>query len=286
MSDASTYAFWVGSVFHTEKIPSLVLLFGMLLAFVCIRANTRLIRSGVSWWPSNIRRGKLHVHHMVFGLPAMFVIGLLEFAIRPSSPWVEILAFLFGGAAGAVFDEFALVLHLKDVYWEREGRQSVVAVFLGTSLTAFMVVGLVPLGGYSSPAPSAVLLGWVGPGSLLLNVAFVMVAFLKGRLWMGWVGIFVPVIAFVAAIRLARPSSPWARWRYSHKPERLARAEARVVKFDQRWGHWQRGVIDVIAGRVSSAGASVADASFVDDPMAQAETSLPAKIAAEQVSGL
>jgi lysyl-tRNA synthetase class 2 len=283
MTSASTYAFWVGSVFHSEKIPSLVLLFGMLLAFLCLRANTRLIRKGVSWWPSNIRRGKLHVHHIVFGLPVMFAVGLLEFAVQPGTPWAEILAFLFGGAAGAVFDEFALVLHLKDVYWAHEGRQSLVAVFLGTSLTAFMVIGLVPLG-YSKPQTTAALLGWLGPGLLLLNFAFVVVAFLKGRLWMGWVGIFVPVIAFVAALRLASPSSPWARWRYSRKPERLARAEARVAKFDQRWGYWQRRVIDLIAGRVTSGAASPADATIVEDPTLQVESPPLSAITAERAS--
>jgi len=273
----------MGSFFDSQKLPSLVLLFGMVLAFLCLRANTRLIRRGVSWWPGNIRRGKLHVHHMVFGLPAMFVVGLLEFAIRPGAPWAEILAFLFGGAAGAVFDEFALVLHLKDVYWERQGRQSIVAVFLGTSLTAFMVVGLIPLG-YSDPRAAAALVGWLGLGSLLLNLAFVVVAFLKGRLWMGWVGIFVPLIAFVAAIRLARPLSPWARWHYGHRPARLARAEARAVRFDQRWGHWQRRLIDLIAGKVSGGLVNAPEASVADDSIAQVEIPLALEIAAESIS--
>jgi lysyl-tRNA synthetase class 2 len=283
MSASSTYPFWMGSFFDSQKLPSLVLLFGMVLAFLLIRVNTRLIRRGVSWWPGNIRRGKLHVHHMVLGLPAMFVVGLLEFAIQPGAPWAEILAFLFGGAAGAVFDEFALVLHLKDVYWERQGRQSIVAVFLGTSLTAFMAVGLSPLG-YSDSREAAVLVGWFGLGSLLLNLVLVVVAFLKGRLWMGWVGIFVPLIAFVAAVRLARPWSPWARWRYSHKPARLARAEARAVRFDQRWGHWQRRIIDLIAGKVSGGPVSAADASAANDPTHQVEIPLALETTAESFS--
>ena len=284
MSAASTYPFWIGSFFDSKKLPGLVLLFGMVLAFLCLRVNARLIRRGVSWWPGNIRHGNLHVHHMVFGIPVMFLVGLLEFAIRPKTPGPEILAFFFGGAAGAVFDEFALVLHLKDVYWEREGRQSVVAVFLGTSLTAFMVVGLVPLG-YSDPRGSAALLGWLGLGSLLLNLAFVVVAFLRGRLWLGWVGIFVPVIGFVGAIRLARPSSPWARWRYCHKPERLARAEARAARFDQRWGHRQHRVIDLIAGKVSGGTVNVVNASAADGSDSEIGALPLAPPTAERVSG-
>ena len=120
MSTASTFNFWLGSFFHTEKMPAFALLAGMVLTFLGLRANTRLIRKGVTWWPGNIHRGKVHVHHVVIGLPIMFVTGVLEFAIHPESPWVEILAMVFGGAAGAVFDEFALILHLRDVYWSEK----------------------------------------------------------------------------------------------------------------------------------------------------------------------
>jgi len=80
-----------------------------------------------------------------------------------------------------------LVLHLKDVYWEHEGRKSVVAVFLGTSFTAFMAVGMIPLG-YSDPLSQTAILEWSAVGAMLLDLASVAVAFLKGRLWMGWIG--------------------------------------------------------------------------------------------------
>ena len=156
----------------------------MVVTFLCVRASTRLIRKRVNWWPSNIHHGKVHVHHMVLGLPAMFIVGVVEFAVRPGTPWVEILALCFGGAAAAVFDEFALVLHMKDVYWEREGRKSVVAVFLGTSFAAFMAVGMIPLG-YSDPLPPTAILEWSAVGAIVLDLAFVAVVFLKGRLWMG-----------------------------------------------------------------------------------------------------
>ena len=247
MSTAATYGFWLGTFFHSEKLPAFALLAGMVVTFLCLRVNTRLIRKGVTWWPSNIHRGKVHVHHMVVGLPVMFIAGVVEFAVRPGTPWVEILALVFGGAAAAVFDEFALVLHVKDVYWAREGRQSVVAVFLGTSFTAFMAVGFIPLG-YSDPLSQAAIIGWIATGVMLLNLALVAIAFLKGRLWMGWIGLFVPIFAFVAAVRLARPWSVWARWRYVDKPQKVTRAEKRAADFDQRWGHRQRRFSDLIAG--------------------------------------
>jgi hypothetical protein len=53
------------------------------------------------------------------------------------------------------------------------------------------------------------------------------VAIAKGRVVLGVSGVFVPFVALVAACRLARPASPWARRRYpvgSRKAERsLAR---------------------------------------------------------------
>lgn len=252
MSTVNAYGFWLGSFFHSEKLPAFALLVGMVVTFICVRVNTRLIRNRVEWWPSNIHRGKVHVHHMVIGLPAMFVTGVVEFAVHPGSPWVEILALCFGGAAGAVFDEFALVLHLKDVYWEREGRKSVVAVFLGTSFIAFMAVGLIPLG-YSDPLSKTALLEWGAFGAMILELALVIIAFLKGRLWMGWIGLFIPVVAFVAAVRLARPWSIWAHRRYEGTPRKMARAERRAADFDERWGSRQRRFMDLIAGAPSEA---------------------------------
>jgi hypothetical protein len=252
MHTAYTYGFGVGTFFHSEKLPAFALLVGMVLAFLGVRINTRLIRRRVSWWPGNIHRGKVHVHHMVIGLIAMFLVGVLEFAIHPEAPWVEVLALCFGGAAGAVFDEFALVLHLKDVYWDHEGRKSVVAVFLATSFIAFMAIGMVPLG-YTDPNSPVAILEWTAVGLMVLDLALVAVAFLKGRIWFGWIGLFMPAFALVAAVRLARPWSIWALRRYSDKPQKMARAQRRAEDFDKRWGRRQRLIIDFFAGAPSAA---------------------------------
>ena len=108
----------------------LVLLGAMLLSFGFIRFSTRMIRAEVSWWPGNVTPGGLHIHHLVFGIVAMMVAGFAEFAIQPESPWLEILAALFGIGVGLTLDEFALWLYLEDVYWSEEGRRSVDAVIL------------------------------------------------------------------------------------------------------------------------------------------------------------
>ena len=48
---------------------------------------------------------------------------------------------LFGVAAALTLDEFALWLNLRDVYWEREGRESFEALALFGGLLALGVFG-------------------------------------------------------------------------------------------------------------------------------------------------
>ncbi len=238
--------------YHTEiadtgRLPLFALLAGMLMTFLLIRLNTRMIRAGVRWWPGNLEHGDVHLHHVVFGLPVMFVAAVVEFAFRPDRPWVEVLALCFGAAAGLVFDEFALILHLEDVYWTERGRKSVVAVFLGITFAGFLLVGVVPLGA-ADPASVEYTSRWGAVAVVMANVAFVVIAFLKGKLWMGWIGFFIPMVAWAGAVRLARPQSPWARWRYKNKPRKLERARLREERFARSVGHWRLKLADLVGG--------------------------------------
>lgn len=60
------------------------------------------------------------------------------------------------------------------------------------------------------------------------------VAILKGTFFMGMIGLFIPVLAYVADIRHARPKSAWARRRYAGKEQKLAKAVARDAKREAR----------------------------------------------------
>jgi len=113
---------------QADQRAGMILLGSMLLSFGFIRFSTRMIRAEVSWWPGNVTPGGLHIHHLVFGIVFMMTAGFLAFVIQPYSPWFEILAGLFGVGMGLTLDEFALWLHLEDVYWSEEGRSSVDAV--------------------------------------------------------------------------------------------------------------------------------------------------------------
>ena len=219
----------------------LVLLAAMLLSFGFIRFSTRMIRAEVSWWPGNVSPGGLHIHHLVFGIVAMMVAGFTGFAIQPGDPWIEILAGLFGVGMGLTLDEFALWLYLEDVYWSEEGRNSVDAVILAAILGGGLILGFVPLDAGNGGSTLAIVL------SVGLNLALCVLVALKGKFSAAVVGMFIPPVAWLAAIRLGRPGSWWSKRRYSSGSGKLTKAEARKMRHDRR----VRKLQDLIGGAPS-----------------------------------
>ena len=156
------------------------------------------------------------------------------------------LAFFFGAAAALTLDEFALILHLEDVYWTGEGRKSIDAVILGITFITLLLTGLLPRT-FSQLGDYITLSRWVLFVLILSGAIFVVVCYLKGKLFVGTVGIFVPPVALAGALRLAKPGSPWARWRY--KPSTLERARRRDEGFHQKWERRKHRLWDVIGGK-------------------------------------
>ncbi|MGW6918039.1 hypothetical protein ACWGB8_30130 [Kitasatospora sp. NPDC054939] len=191
------------------------------LTFVGTRVITRLIRAGRGPF-RDVAVGGTHIHHQVYGIMAMLVAGAVEFSYRPGTPGAQILAALFGAGAALSLDEFALWLHLEDVYWAQEGRKSIDAAFLAVAVGLLLVAGFNPFADIGQGIANHL----VFVGLMLVNVALCVVAVLKGKTALGVIGLLVPFVALVAAIRLAKPTSPWARWRYrpdSRSAERSAR---------------------------------------------------------------
>ena len=122
-----------------ELVTWLVL--GFLVTFLVTRFVTHAIRTGRGPF-RNASVGGVHVHHEVYGIFLLLGAGTAEFTYRPAAPWADVLAVLFGIGAALTLDEFALWLHLADVYWEERGRRSVDAVIVAAGLLALGVVGL------------------------------------------------------------------------------------------------------------------------------------------------
>ncbi len=218
-----------------------VVLVAFLLSFLAIRTSARLTRS-VSWWPGGVQSGGVHIHHLVWGICLMMLSGFLAFAAPLQAPWWHFVAIAFGVGAGFTMDEFALWVHLEDVYWSEEGRASFDAVVAAAAFAGLVVVGTKPFG----LDDSASIAGTAAAIVVVLGLAGL--CFAKGRIMLGVVGLFIPVVAAFGAVRLAHPSSPWARWRYS--PERLAVAQRRFAD-DRRSRRLGRRIADLLAGAPS-----------------------------------
>ncbi|MDR2987415.1 MAG: hypothetical protein LBV34_21520 [Nocardiopsaceae bacterium] len=225
-------------VVHTGRLPLFCFFVSFVSGFTAIRISVRLIRAGVRWWPGNLVTGAIHVHHMVFGVVLMAAGGIAGLAAPPFSlAWRAAAAAVFGLGTALVLDEFALILHLRDVYWSNEGRLSVDAVFVATGVTALLLIGISPVG-VANVASHHRILGTAGGGATLtstLAILFILavVTLLKGKPWTALLGLLIPLTLIVGAIRLARPGSPWARWRYRERPGKLATASRREERLRQ-----------------------------------------------------
>jgi hypothetical protein len=269
MTTASIFSnFWDQLVDHDEQGLFLVFV-GFILSFAFIRTSTRLMRSPkVPWWPGSIVSDSgLHIHHLVFGIVTMMVAGTLGFAALGHSPYVEICAFGFGVGAGLTIDEFALWVHLEDVYWADEGRSSIDATIIAAAGMMLILLGATPFSFDTSSAEQTV-------GSILgALVVFLVVAlcFAKKRLVHGAVGFFFLPVAIYGAARIGKPNSAWARRRYGERrPEKQAKSEVRFHP-DRRTERFKNALRDIIGGKPSEGVAAVKDEAIAATREATAE---------------
>jgi hypothetical protein len=237
-------------IFSSAAEPGRECAFLVLLAFIAsflfIRTSARLARSPrVPWWPGSIEAGGVHVHHLVWGISLVLLSGFAAFVSDLYSPWWQITSVAFGIGAGLTLDEFALWLYLKDVYWSTEGRDSIDAVVVAALLAGLVVVGVQPFDLDQTQAAIGTTAG------IAVVIALAAITFLKGRILLGVVSIFVPVVGLVTAVRLGRPDSPWARWRYrGRRADRLERARRRHAR-DRRLGDIGQRLRNAIGGAPS-----------------------------------
>jgi hypothetical protein len=240
-------------ILHTGRLPLFCFFVAFIAGFGFIRLSVRLIRAQVRWWPGNVTPGNLHIHHMVFGVVFMVVAGVAGLA-APQYPvgWRAAAAALFGLGTALVLDEFALILHLRDVYWTSAGRLSVDAVFVAGGITALLLLGATPVGvetlGNDLHFPGSADGIAVLVVTLVLFLMLAAITLVKGKIWTAVFGIFLPLLFIVGAVRLARPDSPWARWRYQARPRKLARAGGREHRLREPVNQTKIRIQDLLAG--------------------------------------
>ncbi|MCK2221613.1 hypothetical protein MF672_048590 [Actinomadura sp. ATCC 31491] len=214
------------TIIATGRLPLFCFFVTLIVAFIATRINVRLIRAKVGWF-RNVSVGEMHIHHVVFGVVLMLVGGVTGLIVPPGGQAGHaVAACVFGVGSALVLDEFALILHLHDVYWEEEGRTSVDAVFIAVAVTGLLLIGLRPLTWeYATP--------FVNPAALITaNLVLAVITLLKGKIWTGMAGLFMPPMLLVGALRLARPGSPWAHWFFARRsPRKMARA----LRREERW---------------------------------------------------
>jgi hypothetical protein len=239
------------NIVQNGRLPLFCFFCAFVAGFGFIRLSVRLIRAQVRWWPGNVTPGDLHVHHMVFGVVFMLVGGVTGIVAPGGSlNWRAGAAALFGLGAALVLDEFALILHLRDVYWTSAGRLSVDAVFVAAGLTVLLLLGIGPKimprpgdqDGATWEAVASLLI------SLLITFTLAAITLFKGKIWTGLFGLFIFPLLIVGAIRLARPGSPWARWRYQRRPHKRARAARRERQVRQPVIRFKSRVEDFLSG--------------------------------------
>ncbi|MET0863920.1 MAG: hypothetical protein ABWZ98_06260 [Nakamurella sp.] len=238
---------WYDNIIEPGKLPLLLLFGAFVVTFVLTRVITRMIRAGVGPFKDNVSSSGLHIHHAVPGI-ILLIIGALMAVRGPESPWIEIAGVICGIGMSLILDEFALILHLEDVYWSDEGRISVELTGLTVACIGFIMLGTSPLGVDDLTVGELSIRITVITG-LVINALLIVSCLLKGKYRAALISCFVPLVAWFCGIRLARPTSWWARKFYRGK--RMARAVRRAQKFDAHWDSKARWMSDLIAGAPS-----------------------------------
>ncbi|RKS76839.1 hypothetical protein BZB76_2205 [Actinomadura pelletieri DSM 43383] len=234
----------------TGRLPLFGFFVAFIITFVLTRVNVRLIRSDVRWI-RNVTAGDVHIHHVVFGVVLMLAGGVASLAVPDGHVRLDLVAaVVFGMGSALVLDEFALILHLSDVYWTEKGRASVDAVFVAIAVTGLLLLGVRPFG-YESVGidPGGGDLSGLYAAFLIVNLLFAVITLLKGKIWTGLIGLFLPALLIVGAVRVARPASPWSRWRYDQESRRYQRAVRREKQYRRPLIRGKIWVQEFIAGR-------------------------------------
>jgi lysyl-tRNA synthetase class 2 len=234
------------SVYEAGREPIFVALLAFLICFAITRGYTRIAR--IRGWGSGSVHG-VHLHHVVVGIVLALASGALIIGFEPVDNLFDLfLCAVFGSGAALVLDEFALVFRLQDVYWSEEGRASIDAVIIALVVGVLVLLHVIPFNLDTADDSTR----WTLMTVVSIHVSLVVVTMLKAKIVTGVMAMFFPLFAFVGAVRLAKPHSPWARLFYRPGGRKALRAEARQRRHEERWDARTKRVLDLIGGAPSA----------------------------------
>jgi hypothetical protein len=155
------------------------LLAGFLGSFALIRFTTLGVRNHWAWPFRDVSLGGRRIHHFVPGILISFAAGTVAL-LTDDDALEERLAVPMGIGMGLTFDEAALLLDLRDVYWTREGLLSVQLSLGATAILSIAILTLRMLRRGEAQQEEA---GRIPPPASSLSAA-------AGPL--GWAGFFSP----------------------------------------------------------------------------------------------
>jgi hypothetical protein len=95
------------------------------LTFAGLRALTHWIRGGHGPSGGGLELGGKHFHHYNIGIGMLATVAGVGLRGTEKQRRHPAAAVAFGAANAMIVDELALLLDLKDVYWAKDGRESV-----------------------------------------------------------------------------------------------------------------------------------------------------------------
>jgi hypothetical protein len=110
--------------------------------FIGVRALTHWIRAGHGPSGGGISIGGEHFHHYNIGIGLLSTIGAIALRGEERHRRHPMTAVAYGSALALIVDELALLMDLRDVYWAREGRESVDAAVILVAAGGTLIAGM------------------------------------------------------------------------------------------------------------------------------------------------
>lgn len=236
----------------TGKQPVFLALVAFVITLFATRFIVRMIRAGKGPF-RNVDTGDVHIHHVIPGIVLMGIGGLVGLSASGAGLLKDLAGIMFGMGCALVLDEFALILHLEDVYWEKEGRLSVQATSIAiVVMLAAVLVASPNRNEVPEQLPDGISHNLFQFITIMLFVIFwvlpVAVCLLKGKIFTAAIAVLGPglIFAWIGSIRVGKPGSPWARSKYAPDSKKMAKAQRRREAEERRVAPirraWEKGI--------------------------------------------